>query len=94
MTIVVFLVSLLGAMALGMPIAFSLIVCALKLYPSYVRPPRRSVVTYSTDARMPQASRVVCSIDRPSRWSCRSSVIVMVHSANGRVHRACKPRSR
>ncbi|PVE23302.1 L-dehydroascorbate transporter large permease subunit [Microvirga sp. KLBC 81] len=31
MTIVVFLVSLLGAMALGMPIAFSLIVCALAL---------------------------------------------------------------
>ncbi len=31
MTIVVFLVSLLGAMALGMPIAFALIVCALAL---------------------------------------------------------------
>ncbi|WP_445503492.1 TRAP transporter large permease subunit [Microvirga sp. G4-2] len=31
MTIVVFLVSLLGAMALGMPIAFTLIVCALAL---------------------------------------------------------------
>ena len=31
MTILVFLVSLLGAMALGMPIAFSLIVCALAL---------------------------------------------------------------
>ena len=31
MTIVVFLVSLLGSMALGMPIAFSLIVCALAL---------------------------------------------------------------
>lgn len=31
MTIVVFLVSLLGAMALGMPIAFSLVVCALAL---------------------------------------------------------------
>lgn len=31
MTIVVFLISLLGAMALGMPIAFALIVCALAL---------------------------------------------------------------
>ena len=31
MTILVFLTSLLGAMALGMPIAFALIVCALAL---------------------------------------------------------------
>jgi len=54
----------------------SLIVCALKLYPSYDVPPRRSVATYSRDERMPQASRIVRSVPRSD-----GSVVILAPSA-------------
>src|SRR5678816_2306270 len=54
----------------------SLIVCALKLYPSYDTPPRRSVATYSRDERMPQASRIVRRVPRSD-----GSVVIMAPSA-------------
>ena len=94
MTVTIFLVSLMGAMAIGVPVAFSLILCGIPLMAYlglYDRQPRAQKVLAAAAPVASVVVNVACTVSTPS---FASSTIVSPLSLTEYVSSPPSPASR